>query len=113
MSSILDVSSMYDSYASFFSSTSASSLKDSLESVNSDSDDEELMNACKSFESYFVQKIIQQAEETVKSDDEEEGEYLKYFGDTLTQAYADAITDSGEIGLAQQLYDSMKQNYKI
>ena len=71
------------------------------------------MNACKSFESYFVQKIIQQAEETVKSDDEEEGEYLKYFGDTLTQAYADAITDSGEIGLAQQLYDSMKQNYKI
>ena len=71
------------------------------------------MNVCKSFESYFVQKIIQQAEETVKSDDEEEGEYLKYFGDTLTQAYADAITDSGEIGLAQQLYDSMKQNYKI
>lgn len=112
MSSILDVSSMYDSYASSFSSTSASSLKDSLESVNSDSDDEELMNACKSFESYFVQKIIQQAEETVKSDDEE-GEYLKYFGDTLTQAYADAITDSGEIGLAQQLYDSMKQSYKI
>ena len=113
MSSILDVSSMYDSYASSFSSTSASSLKDSLESVNFDSDDEELMNACKSFESYFVQKIIQQAEETVKSDDEEEGEYLKYFGDTLTQAYADAITDSGEIGLAQQLYDSMKQSYKI
>lgn len=112
MSSILDVSSMYDTYASSISSTSASSLKDSLESVNHDSDDEELMNACKSFESYFVQKIIQQAEETVKSDDEE-GEYLKYFGDTLTQAYADAITDSGEIGLAQQLYDSMKQSYKI
>lgn len=112
MSSILDVSSMYDTYASSISSTSASSLKDSLESVNQDSDDEELMNACKSFESYFVQKIIQQAEETVKSDDEE-GEYLKYFGDTLTQAYADAITDSGEIGLAQQLYDSMKQSYKI
>lgn len=112
MNSILDVSSMYDTYASSISSTSASSLKDSLESVNSDSDDEELMNACKSFESYFVQKIIQQAEETVKSDDEE-GEYLKYFGDTLTQAYADAITDSGEIGLAQQLYDSMKQSYKI
>ena len=112
MSSILDVSSMYDTYASSISSTSASSLKDSLESVNQDSDDEELMNACKSFESYFVQKIIQQAEETVKSDDEE-GEYLKYFGDTLTQTYADAIADSGEIGLAQQLYDSMKQNYKI
>ena len=83
MNSILDVSSMYDTYASSISSTSASSLKDSLESVNSD------------------------------SDDEEEGEYLKYFGDTLTQAYADAITDSGEIGLAQQLYDSMKQSYKI
>ena len=65
MSSILDVSSMYDTYASSISSTSASSLKDSLESVNQDSNDEELMNACKSFESYFVQKIIQQAEETV------------------------------------------------
>ena len=73
MSSILDVSLMYDTYASSISATSASSLKDSLASVNQDSDDEELMDACKSFESYFVQKIIQQAEETVKSDDEDEG----------------------------------------
>lgn len=112
MSSILDISSMYDSYASTLSSATGSSLKNSLESVNSDSDDEELMNACKSFESYFVQKIIDQAYKSVKGE-EDEGEYMKYFGDTLTQSYADAIADSGEIGLAQQLYDSMKQNYKL
>lgn len=111
MSSILDVSSLYDSYSSKLSLTTGTSLQNSLNSVSSESDDTELMDACKSFESYFVQKILEKAKESVESE-EDNGEYMKYFGDTLTQSYADTIADSGQLGLAQQLYDSMKQNYK-
>ena len=41
------------------------------------------------------------------------GEYMKYFGDILNEQYANIITDSGGVGLAQQLYDSMKDRYNL
>ena len=55
MSSVLDVSSLYDSYASRISSASAAGTSDKIGGIGKDSSDEELMEACKSFESYFVQ----------------------------------------------------------
>ncbi len=111
MSSILDTASLYNSYAYKVGQTSSSSLQSSINNVDSE-DDAELMNVCKSFESYFVQKMIESAKKTVKSEDED-GEYMQYFGDTLNQAYADTIADSGTLGLAQQLYDSVKTQYKL
>ena len=112
MSSILDISSMYDSYSQNASAASTSSTESALSSISSDSSDEELMSACKSFESYFVQKMIEQMKSTVDSEDDD-GEYMQYFGDTLNETIADEITDSGQIGLAQQLYDSMKTQYNL
>lgn len=71
--------------------------------------DDELMEACKSFETYFVEQVIKEMKKTVKSE-EEEGEYMQYFGDTLYEQYASAITESGQLGIAKTLYDSMKTN---
>ena len=102
MSSVYDISSMYDSYKQSVQSATGSKAQSALNAVNSDSTDEELMDACKGFETYFVQKIIEQARN--------DGEYMQYFGDTLNQSYAEAITESGQVGLAKQLYDSMKRN---
>lgn len=107
--SIYDVSAMYDSYSRDMKNASASRLNTKLDAVGSDSTDEELMSACKEFEEYFVQKIIEQARKSVLSD-EEEGEYMKYFGDTLNESYAEAVVDGGGVGLAQQLYESIKGN---
>ena len=42
--------------------------------------------------------------------EEEESDYLTYFGDMMYQEYAKQITENGELGLAQQLYESMKRN---
>lgn len=109
MSSVYDVSSMYDTYAQSLKNSSGLSAQSALNAVGENATDEELMNACKGFESYFVQKIIEQARKMVQSE-EEEGEYMQYFGDTLNQAYAEAITESGQVGLAQELYDSMKRD---
>ena len=112
MSSVLDISSMYNSYSSNLSSASADSLDNTLKSTNSSSDDEKLMDVCKDFESYFVQKIIEESKKTLDNEDEQ-GEYMQYFSDTLNQEYADIITENGGTGLAQQLYDSLKGTYNI
>ena len=105
MSSVYDISSMYDSYKQSVQSATGSKAQSALNAVNSDSTDEELMDACKGFETYFVQKIIEQARKMVKSE-EDDGEYMH----TFNQSYAEAITESGQVGLAKQLYDSMKRN---
>ena len=112
MSSIIDPSSIYSSYAQTTKSFAGASLQDKLGNVNASSDEDELMGACKQFEAYFVQKIIEQAKSTI-SEEEDEGEYMQYFGDIMTEQYANIITESGSTGLAQQLYDSMKSTYNI
>ena len=43
--------------------------------------------------------------------DEEENDYLSVFKDTQIQEYAKAATEQGDgIGLAKQLFESMKRN---
>ena len=71
--------------------------------------DEELMEVCKTFENYFVEQVLKEMEKTVHSSDQE-SEYYQYFGDILTQSYAESFTESGQFGLAQTLYESMKRN---
>lgn len=91
-------------------STSASSLESALTNNNlENATDQELMDVCKSFESYFVEQVIKGAKSSILSE-EDEGEYMQYFGDTLIQSYADIITESGDLGIAQMLYESMKRN---
>lgn len=111
MSSILDISSIYDTYNNL-GSVSGSSLQNKLDSVNSKSDDDKLMEVCKDFESYFVQKIIEESKKTLENEDEQ-GEYMQYFSDMLNETYADAVVEDGGLGLAKQLYDSMKTQYSL
>lgn len=114
MSSILDTSSLYNTYSQTASNAVSSTLQSSLGNVSDTSSDDQLLEACKSFESYFVQKVIESAKATIADeDDEDQGEYMQYFGDILNQQYADAITENGGTGLAQQLYDVMKTTYHV
>ena len=52
--------------------------------------------------------VIKEMEKTVESS--EKNEYTEYFGDTLYEEYAKNITESGSIGLAKTLYESMKRD---
>ena len=36
-------------------------------------------------------------------------EYTAYFGDMLEEKYAENVTESGSLGIAQLLYESMKR----
>ena len=86
-------------------------LQNKLTSVNSgEASDEEIMEVCKEFEAYLVEKVFDRMKDALTDSEEEESDYLTYFGDMMYQEYAKQITENGELGLAQQLYESMKRN---
>lgn len=86
-----------------------SNLESTLSSNLSNATDEELMDVCKNFESYFIEQVFKEMKNTVlKADDE--NEYEEYFGDMLTEQYASEATANSGLGIAQMLYESMKRN---
>lgn len=92
------------------STSQAGNLEGTLNNTNiNNSTDEELMEVCKDFESYFVQKVFEEMKKTVHSSDDENS-YMQYLGDIYTKGIADTVTESSSIGLAKQLYESMKRN---
>lgn len=97
----------YDNTSST-SKVNADKLQDSLESINS-ATDEELMEVCKDFETYMIEQVIKAMEATIGDEEESSTSYMGMFGDNLTTSYAEAISDQGELGLAQMLYESMKR----
>ena len=83
------------------------SLKDRLSQVESE-DDEKMMEACKEFEAYMLEQVYKQMENTIMRSEDSQGDYEKMFSDMRVQEYAKRATEQGGIGLAQQLYESMK-----
>ncbi len=91
--------------------TKAVGLQNKLSGINSDSaTDEEMMEVCKEFEAYLVEKVFDRMKDAMTDSENEESDYLSYFGDMMYQEYAKTIAENGELGLAQQLYESMKRN---
>lgn len=113
----LDSSSYYSDYYTQASNASASALENTLSKVDTKTaTEEELLDACKEFEAYFVEQLYKGMEKTImKAEDEESStSYMDYFGDMQIQEYAKLVTDQGDgIGLAQQLYEQMKRNYGL
>lgn len=72
--------------------------------------DAELMEACKEFETYLVEQVIKNTKSAMLDDEDSQGDYMKMFGDTLNQSYAEMLTESADLGIAQMLYESMKRN---
>ncbi len=106
MSLTIDSSSLYNQYGSS-TTGKTEQLQSTLESDMSSKTDEELMEACKSFEAYFVEQVFKEMKKTVQSSDE--NEYTEYFGDMLYQEYAENAAEQGTLGIAQMLYESMKR----
>ncbi|MBR5178711.1 MAG: rod-binding protein [Lachnospiraceae bacterium] len=110
----------YDSFISTLNidnakskASEAASLESKLSKGNlKDASDEELMEVCKTFESYLLEKILEKTKKTLTDSEEEENSpYMNMFGDRLYQEYADQITEHGELGLAQQLFEAMKRDF--
>lgn len=106
MSISLDSSYLSLNNTAVTSKADTDKLEGSLNKIKSGTSDEELMNACKSFEQYFVEQVMK--EFTSSLDEINDGEYTKYFGDTMIESYAEKVTDTGDLGIAKMLYESMK-----
>ncbi len=116
----MDIGGMGSAYSDYLStqaaqSNKASALQSKLESSANSESDKELMDACKEFEAYFVEKVFDTMLESTKmfSDDKDENSYgnkmVDVFKDTALQQLSSQVADSGSIGLARTLYEQMKR----
>ena len=92
-----------------------SSIGDTYFTNYSTEADEEMLDACKQFESYLVQQMFKSMEESAKvfSDDDEDNsnDYVNMFQDNYLSAIADQMVNSGQgLGIADKLYESMVNN---
>lgn len=113
----MDIGSLYtDYYSKQVNNAKSDRLSSSLKGKDmSGSTDEELMEVCKDFESYFVEQVLKQAMETFTTGDEMSSGSMStlqgYYKDNLIKEYASKITENQDMGLAKTLYDQMKRNY--
>ena len=103
-------------YTNATDSAAASSATSSLSGIDSTSSKEDLEEAVKSFEAYFVEKVLQEFQENVKSEDEEDGimsQYTDYYMDATLQTLAEEIVDNYAGNLTDTLVSQMARNYNI
>ena len=106
-----------DSISSAYASSLAQAqnvekLKDSAKSAKSD---QEMLDACKEFETYLWEQVIKSMKDTTKVFSDEKGsgsQQVDYFMDSAITRAASAMTDQdlGPNSLAMQMYEQMKRN---
>ena len=101
-------------------SSSTSELEKTLGSGDlSNASDDELMQVCKDFESYFIEQMFKSMEKMIpKEEDEDESSSISsmtdYYKEEMMSKYAEyaSESDGGKgLGIAQTLYEQMKRTY--
>ncbi|MBE5890988.1 MAG: hypothetical protein E7282_08485 [Lachnospiraceae bacterium] len=111
--------SLYTNGSTEADQAKSSSLNSTVNSLSSDSSEEELLGAIKDFESYFMEKILKDVKETFTSwgDDEDEDSTMSQmtdmYMDSVYEKLADQMLDEVGDTFTQQLYEQMKRNYNI
>ena len=108
----------YTNYTNYLSQSSAASARmDQIKNKDyANATDEELMDACKQFEEYFVEMTLKEVFKTVdlfgmgESSSGAMSTSKDLMKDSVVQKFAEKITEESNLGLAQQLYESMKRN---
>ena len=114
----MDINALYTDYLKTTNNETSGKISRMSDDSLKNSSDEELMEACKEFETYFIEQILKQAKKAfVPGEESVDGatQTLKdYYQDSLVTEYAKAISDQqGENSLAQMLYEQMKRNNEI
>lgn len=116
MISVDGISSLIDTGKNAAAANNAASLQNSLQGISSDSTEEELLQACKDFESYFVEEILKEVKENLTDDEEEDSSIstlTDFHMDSVIELMADELVDEVGMNFTQQLYEQMKRNYNI
>lgn len=100
------------------SNNKASSLQNTLNGVSSETSEEELLQVCKDFESYFVEEVLKEIKKNMEADEEEDEDsslstMKDFYMDTTIETVADQTVDQMGGNFTQQLFEQMKRNYGI
>lgn len=114
----MDISEIASSYSDYLSSSSSATEKiNSINSTNYDTASaDELMSSCKEFEEYLIEMVMKEMTKSVDifgnigEVDSATSTTQDMAKDQLIQTLATEISDSGDLGIAQKLYESMKRN---
>ena len=113
-----NVASMYtDTYANA-SNQAADRLQNKWNGTDySKATDDELMDACKQFEAYFVEQMFKEMMKTIPSESTGSGamdSMMDYYKDEMIKGIAEETSNqNGGLGLAQMLYEQMRRNYGL
>ena len=113
----MDISGLSSIYTDYVKTQSDNykleQMKADWREKNKGTDDEQLMDACKQFEAYFVEQMFKEMQKTVPETEysfKSTGTMVDYYKSNMIQEIASMTTEKGEIGLAQMLYEQMKIN---
>lgn len=109
-----NISGMYSDIISA-NSQSASKLENKLNGNIDKASDDELMDACKEFEAYFLEQMFKAMMKTVPKNEELSGStstMVDFYKDEMMRELAADSTETNSLGLAQTLYEQMKRNYE-
>ncbi len=115
----MDINGLKSNYTDYLAQESKTTSQiDQLKNKNYDNaSDEELMGACKQFEEYFVEMVLKEVFKTVdifgmggESSSGAMSTSKDLMKDSMVQKFATKISEDSNLGLAQQLYESMKRN---
>ena len=114
----MDIGGLSTEYQNYINQSSAASSKiNKIQNTDyTNATDEELMDACKQFEEYFVEMTLKEVFKTVdlfgtgESTSNAMATSKDFMKDSVIQHFAEKLTEESDLGLAQQLYESMKRN---
>ena len=116
----LDITGLSSSYSDIISSQAQSvqnqKLQDSVSGDYSNATAEELMDACKQFEAYFLEQVFKGMEKTIPKSEEEDAamsQLTDFYKDEVVKSLAEDVCEKQNLGLAQQMYEQMKRNYSL
>lgn len=108
------ISSMYsDITATQAESRRLEKMKADWKESQKGSDDEQLLDVCKQFESYFLEQVFKEMQKTVPETEysfQATGTMVDYYKDQMVQEIASMSTEKDGLGLAQTLYEQLKRN---
>ncbi|MBD5527069.1 MAG: hypothetical protein HDR02_01475 [Lachnospiraceae bacterium] len=95
--------------------TTATKLEEQLKTGYGNASDEELMDACKQFEAYFLEQMFKAMQKTIPNYSTEgmtgsSNSLMDYYKEQMIQQVAADSTEQSSLGLAQMLYEQMKRN---
>lgn len=115
----MDIGSI-NAYTDYLSSqsTATDKLKDTINRTDySNAGNDELLEACKQFEAYFLEQVFKEMQKTVDCFKDEESDpnnnLVDFFKDSTLQELASTSTETQGLGIAQMLYEQMKRNYGL